>query len=98
MPFFVKTELFCRPYHEMKPYLDAHRLWVHRLRAEGVVLCSGYMVDGQDLPGGGGMLLMQATDYSAAQALIHQDPMLLSGGVRWTLQRWCPVVGDLGVI
>ena len=82
----------------MKPHLEAHRLWVDQLRVEGVVLSSGYLVDSEGRPGGGGLLLLQARDYSEAEALIQQDPMLLSGGVEWTLQQWRPAVGDLGVI
>ena len=98
MPWFVKSERFLRPYAQMKPHLEAHRRWVEQRRAEGVVLSSGYLVDGEGQPGGGGMLLLQAADYCEAEALIQEDPMLLSGGVEWTLQQWRPAVGDLGVI
>jgi len=82
----------------MKPHLEAHRRWVEQLRGQGQVLSSGYLVDGEGRPGGGGLLLLQAGDYSEAEALIQQDPMVLSGGVEWTLQQWRPAVGDLGVI
>ena len=98
MPWFVKTERFLRPYAQMKPHLEAHRRWVEQRRAEGVVLSSGYLVDGEGQPGGGGLLLLQASDYLEAEALIQQDPMLLSGGVEWSLQQWRSAVGDLGVI
>lgn len=98
MKLFVKTETFLRPYGEMKPHLDAHRRWVEQQRVEGLVLSSGYLVDGEGQPGGGGLLLLQAVDYREAEALIQQDPMVLSGGVEWTLQQWRPAVGDLGVI
>ena len=98
MPWFVKTERFLRPYVEMKPHLESHRRWVEQRRAEGLVLSSGYLVDGEGQPGGGGLLVLQAVDYCEAEALIQQDPMLLSGGVEWTLQQWRPAVGDIGVI
>ena len=98
MPWFVKTERFLRPYVEMKPHLEAHRRRVEQLRGQGQKLSSGYLVDGEGQPGGGGLLLLQAGDYSEAEALIQQDPMVLSGGVEWTLQQWRPAVGDLGVI
>ena len=71
---------------------------LEQLRGQGQVLSSGYLVDGEGQPGGGGLLLLQAGDYSEAEALIQQDPMVLSGGVDWTLQQWRPAVGDLGVI
>ena len=98
MPWFVKTERFLRPYVEMKSHLEDHRRWVEQLRGQGQLLSSGYLVDDEGQPGGGGLLLLQAADYSQAQALIQQDPMVLSGGVEWTLQQWRPAVGDLGVI
>ena len=47
MPWFIKTERFLRPYAQMKPHLEAHRRWVEQRRAEGVVLSSGYLVDGE---------------------------------------------------
>ena len=98
MSWLVKTERFLRPYVQMKPHLEAHRSRVEQRRADGLVLSSGYLVDGEGQPGGGGLLVLQAADYREAEALIQQAPMLLSGGVEWTLQQWPPAVGDLGVI
>ena len=98
MPWFVKTEQFLRPYSAMKPHLEAHRRWVEQLRADGVVISSGYLVDGAGQPGGGGLLLLEAASYAEADALVRDDPMLHSGGVDWQLQQWRPAVGDLGVV
>ena len=98
MPWFIKTERLLRPHREMKPLIEEHRRWVKKLRDEGMVLSSGYLVDSEGQPGGGGLLLLQADDYREAEMLIQQDPMVLSGGVEWTLQQWRPAVGDLGVI
>jgi len=98
MPWFVKQETFLRPYAAMKPHLEAHRAWVDQLRADGVVISSGYLVDGAGQPGGGGLLVLQAESYAAAEAMIANDPMLLSEGVDWRLEQWRPLVGDLGVV
>jgi len=98
VPWFVKTEQFLRPYSAMKPHLEAHRRWVAQLRADGVVISSGYLVDGAGQPGGGGLLLLEAASYAEADALVRDDPMLHSGGVDWQLQQWRPAVGDLGVV
>ena len=98
MPWFVKQETFLRPYAAMKPHLAAHRAWVEQLRADGVVISSGYLVDGAGRPGGGGLLVLQAGSYGEAEALMLRDPMVLSGGVEWRLQQWLPAVGALGVI
>ena len=97
MPWFVKQETFLRPYAAMKPHLAAHRLWVEELRAQGVVISSGYLVDGTGQPGGGGLLLLQAASYGEAEALVQRDPMVLSDGVAWRLQQWRPAVGDLSL-
>jgi len=95
MPWFIKRETFLQPYAQLRPHLQAHRAWVEELRARGVRISSGYLVDGEGKPGGGGMLLLEAADYASAEALIHQDPMLRSGGVDWTLHQWISAVGDL---
>jgi uncharacterized protein YciI len=97
VPWFIKQETFLRPYSAMQPHLAAHRAWVAELRAAGVVISSGYLVDGQGQPGGGGLLVLQAADHAAAERLIRRDPMVCSGGVAWRLERWVPVVGDLAV-
>ena len=97
VPWFVKQETFLRPYPEMKPHLEAHRLWVEQLRQEGVVISSGYLVDGAGQPGGGGLLLLEAPSYAEAEALVYCDPMVISGGVDWRLQQWRPAVGELRV-
>ena len=95
MPWFVKTETFLRPYAEVEPHLRAHRLWVEQQRACGVRICSGYRVDGEGRPGGGGLLLLEAENHAAAEELLHGDPMIASGCVAWQLHGWRPVVGDL---
>lgn len=97
MPWFVKTETFLQPHAAMRPHLEAHRAWVEELRRRGVVISSGYLVDGQGRPGGGGLLLLQAEDYPSAEALVRDDPMVRSGGVAWQLQEWRPAVGDLAI-
>ncbi len=97
MAWFVKTETFRQPHGPMHEHLQAHRAWVEALRRSGVVVVSGYLVDGEGRPGGGGLLLVQAPDHAAAEALVRQDPMIASGSVDWRLQGWIPSVGDLAV-
>ena len=97
MPWFVKRETFRRPYAELRPHLQAHRSWVEQLRSCGVKISSGYLVDGEGRPGGGGLLLLESADHASAEALIRQDPVVASGLVDWSLHRWIGAVGDLGV-
>lgn len=97
MPWFVKTETFRFPAPQVAPSLAAHRAWVRRLRQQGVRISSGYLVDGAGRPGGGGLLLLEADDHAAAEALIRQDPMVSSGCVDWSLHQWIGAVGMLTV-
>ena len=95
MPWFIKRESFLVPREQLRPHLEAHGPWVRSLQKQGHRISSGYLVDGQGQPGGGGLLLLEASDYDSALALIQQDPMVRSGGVSWQLHQWIPVLGDL---
>ena len=95
MPWFVKTETFRLPHAQVRPHLADHRAWVERLRAEGVRISSGYLVDEAGRPGGGGLLLLEAADHASAEALIREDPMVRSGCVDWHLHGWIAAVGGL---
>ena len=97
MAWFIKTETFRLPRPQLLAHLQAHHAWVAELRQQGVVMCSGYLVDQAGRPGGGGLLLLAAEDYAAAEALVRQDPLIANGCVDWQLQGWIPAVGDLAV-
>ncbi len=97
MAWFIKTETFLLPHEAVIVHLQEHRLWVEGLRREGRRISSGYLVDDQGQPGGGGLLLLEAPDHDAALALVRQDPMVISGCVHWQLQGWLPAVGNLEV-
>jgi len=97
MAWFIKTETFRLPRPQLLAHLQAHHAWVAELRQQGVVICSGYLVDQAGRPGGGGLLLLAAEDYAAAEALVRQDPLIANGCVDWQLQGWIPAVGDLAV-
>ena len=95
--WFVKTETFCKPFPIVKPHLEAHRAWVAGLRAAGTVMTSGYRVDSEGKPGGGGLMLFQATDYDAAEKLVRQDPLIANECVDWQLNEWIAEVGGLSL-
>ncbi len=63
----------------------------------GVRLSSGYLTDGAGQPGGGGLLLLEADSYAAAEALIREDPMVRGGDVAWSMHQWIGAVVDLDV-
>ena len=97
MAWFIKTETFRLPRPQLLVHLQAHHAWVAELRQQGVVMSSGYLVDQVGRPGGGGLLLLAAEDYAAAEALVRQDPLIANGCVDWQLQGWIPAVGDLAL-
>lgn len=69
MHWFVKTEKFCKPFPEVKLHLEAHRAWVRALREQSsneqrtVSSVSGYRVDENDKPGGGGLMIFECVDW-----------------------------------
>ena len=82
------------PLRQRKPHLEAHKQWVAKESAAGRKIRSGFLVDEQRQPGGGGLLLFEAADYPEALAWVQQDPMIQAGLVHWTLQEWIPVSGN----
>ena len=101
MQWFVKTEQFCKPYPEVKTHLEAHRAWVRSLRGDKSntqqIIVSGYRVDANDKPGGGGLMIFAAKNYAAAEKLVLQDPVILNECVDWQLNRWLPETGDISI-
>lgn len=105
MQWFVKTEQFCKPFPEVKPHLENHRAWVRSLREEqdendnddDVILVSGYRVDAEGKPGGGGLMIFAARDHEAADAFVRQDPLIVNECVDWQLNRWIPETGDINL-
>ena len=100
MPWFIKTERFTAQTLTLLPeqrqtYLAAHHEWIKALRSAGVKVSSGFLVDAEQRPGGGGLLVLQADSFEAAKRLVEQDPMIVEGLVKWDLQQWIPVCGEL---
>ena len=99
MPWFVKSETFTAaaaalPAEQRQPTLEAHRDWVIRQESAGRRLRSGFLVDGDRRPGGGGLLMFEAESYVEALLWVQNDPMIRAGLVEWQLQEWIPVSGD----
>ena len=98
LSWFVKTESFCKPFAEVKASLAAHKQWVAALRAAGEVpITSGYRVDANGRPGGGGLMVFAAADHAAAEALCQQDPLVANGCVDWEVNGWVAEVGDIAL-
>ena len=99
MAWFIKTETFTAEtaaltIEQRRPFLEAHRRWVVQEAAVGRRLRSGFLVDSDRRPGGGGLLIFEASSYADALNWVSQDPMIVAGLVVWQLQEWIPVTGD----
>jgi uncharacterized protein YciI len=98
VPLFIKHETFtpataALSVAQRRLHLEAHRDWVEQQRTSGSILSSGFLVDGEGQPGGGGLLVLKAESYDQALALVQKDPMIARGLVHWTLEEWRPVAG-----
>lgn len=100
LPWFVKTETFkaSLSFPEIRPHLEAHKVWVAGLREDGMSISSGYRVDSEGKPGGGGLMLFTAEDYAAAEKIVRCDPLIANDCVDWTLNEWVADVGDIALV
>jgi uncharacterized protein YciI len=96
--WFVKTERFCQPFPVVKPHLEAHRKWVAAQRENGYQVTSGYRVDAEGRPGGGGLMLFRAASHEAAIAFVGNDPLVANGCVDYQVNRWIAEVGDIELL
>ncbi len=99
MPWFIKTEVFSSETLTLSPkkrklYINMHKEWVLKLKNNGINISSGFLVNSEGIPGGGGLLILQADSFQSAKAIIETDPMILAGLVSWELQEWIPVIGE----
>ena len=100
MPLFIKTETFTAStqalsVQQRRVHLEHHRAWVEELQRSGCRIASGYLIDEQQRPGGGGWLVIEAESFQRAKSMIQQDPMISGGLVTWSLSEWRSVCGDL---
>ena len=97
MPIFIKTEKFKDETLELsdserKKFLCMHIEWVNNIIQSGHHINSGYLTNEKKIPGGGGLLIIEAKDYSAAKKIIEEDPMIKNQLVIWDLQEWIPII------
>ena len=93
MPIFIKKEKFKTTTlgltkSERKKFLLMHKEWVKDTIRSGIYLFSGYLINDQKKPGGGGLLIFEAKDYVSAQKIIEKDPMIKNELVIWDLHEW----------
>ncbi len=92
MPFFVKTEIIKKEYlinNDLKrKIINEHIDWVKKLKKEGINIKSGFLVDELNMPGDGGLLILEMNNYRNALKIIKNDPMIKNDLVEWRLNEW----------
>ncbi len=96
MPIFIKTEKFTDKTLELsnaerKKFLFMHKEWVKDITNSGKYIRSGYLINEKRMPGGGGLLILEAQDYLTAKKIIENDPMIKHNLVIWDLQEWISI-------
>jgi len=81
MPIFIKTEKFKDKTLklsniERKKFLLMHKEWVKDITKLGHYIHSGYLINEKKMPGGGGLLILEAKDYLTAKKIIEKDPFI----------------------
>ena len=99
MPLFIKTEKFKDKTLELtnserKKFLLMHKEWVKDISNAGYYIHSGYLINKKKMPGGGGLLILEAKDYLTAKNIIENDPMIKHDLVIWDLQEWILINKD----
>ncbi len=99
MPIFIKTEKFKKETLELsnserKNFLLMHKEWVKKISQCGHYIHSGYLINEKKIPGGGGLLILEAKDYLTAKKIIENDPMIKNNLVIWDLQEWISIDGS----
>ncbi len=99
MPWFAKKEVFTKSAKKLshqtrKKYIKMHIDWAEGLQSKGFKLYSGYLIDSNRNPGGGGLLIFNAKSYQEAEKIIKNDPMVSSGLVEWDLHEWSLIAGN----
>ena len=99
MPLFIKHEKFKNKTikltsDDLSEYISEHIKWVNNLKSLGIEVSSGYLVDSNENPGGGGLLFIKARSYVEAKKILLTDPMIKNDLVEWTLHQWIKVSID----
>ena len=95
MPFFVKTEIIKKEYLIKKELrnkvINDHINWIKKLKKQGINIKSGFLVDEFQIPGAGGLLIIEMKTFKEALQIIKNDPMIKSDLVDWKLNQWIDI-------
>ena len=95
MPFFVKTEIIKKEYLIKKDLrnkvINDHINWIKKLKKQGINIKSGFLVDEFQIPGAGGLLIIEMKTFKEALQIIKNDPMIKSDIVDWKFNQWIDI-------
>ena len=96
MPYFVKTETIKRNYLSEIDFkseiIKEHKRWVKNLIDKGFYIKSGFLVDKDQVPGAGGLLIIECESFEKAEKIIKDDPMIKNNMVNWQLNEWINII------
>ena len=99
MAIFVKTETIKKKYlldsNLRRIAISNHINWVKKLKSSGVNIKSGFLIDKNKKPGGGGVLIIECGTYAVAEKIIKVYPMIKNKIVEWNLYEWIEAVEKL---
>ena len=97
MAFFVKTENIKKEFlisHIKQEVIKNHIDWIKELKASGINVQSGFLIDQYKKPGGGGLLIIECNSFSEASKILKNDPMIKSNLVEWQLHEWIDITEE----
>tara|TARA_B100000700_G_C14787870_1_gene734413 strand:+ start:616 stop:879 length:264 start_codon:yes stop_codon:yes gene_type:complete len=74
-----------------KLYINEHKEWINKLKESGIAIQSGFLVDENNKPGAGGLVILRAKTYQEAIEIIKKDPMIKNNLVSWELNEWVQI-------
>lgn len=83
---FIITVRYTKSIEEIDRLLQAHRDFLSRQYAKGLLVCSG-----PQNPRTGGIILSHAADKATVDAMIHEDPFYTEGAAEYTVTEFTPV-------
>jgi hypothetical protein len=79
----IGLSLRVHPFDIPKQRANKHDLTEPDLRRKNYPITSGYRVDAEGKPGGGGLMIFRAEHHAAAEELVLQDPLIANDCVDW---------------
>tara|TARA_Y100000589_G_C26877411_1_gene516544 strand:- start:248 stop:547 length:300 start_codon:yes stop_codon:yes gene_type:complete len=96
MPIYIKKETIKKTFLKDKvnirrKIVNEHKIWIYSLKAKGLNIKSGFLINKNKEPGGGGILIVECDSYKTALDIVSQDPLVKNKIVDWDLYEWIDI-------